>query len=57
MTPPPNSTADNIDGINTDYDADPRARNLILYIFEMRWTLVIISSHYSKPKISNGTAI
>ena len=26
MTPPPNSTADNIDGINTDYDADPRAR-------------------------------
>ena len=29
----------------------------ILYIFETRWTLLIISSHYSKPKISNGTAI
>ena len=41
MTPPPNSTADNIDGINTDYDADPRARNLILYIFEMRLTIFV----------------
>ena len=30
MTQPPNSTADNIDGINTDYDADPRAK--ILYV-------------------------
>ena len=29
MTQLPNSTADNIDGINTDYDADPRAKNLI----------------------------
>ena len=27
MTPPPNSTADNIDGINTDYDADQRAKS------------------------------
>ena len=29
MTQPPNSTADNIDGINTDYDADQRAKILI----------------------------
>ena len=28
MTPPPNSTADNIDEINTDYHADPRAINM-----------------------------
>ena len=50
MTPPPNSTADNIDGINTDYDADQRAKNLILYIFETRKDFTFVMRRRSLNK-------